>query len=709
MKIEYLKNKKNIIFLKLASQVIFDNNNDFFETFSNSIDKIEKEDNISGIVLNLQNNKSINRSEVKKNFIEKDPIACFKRVESEKSILRRFETLDFPKVAIIDGSLYNLVFELALCCNYRIALNDKNQRFGFANINLGLMPGKDGVVRMTREIGIEKTLDFLLFEKLLNVKSLIEKGVLQNSADSLEELTSLAESFINKNQKCKQPWDIKGYKIPGGASYQNDNTLIIADYSTRIFKKNLRNWPVYEAIISTVTEGASLSFESASKIESRYYVELVTGDVSKNLISTHFIQKSKINSGYFRPKNQLKKEFTKIGVLGSGLMGHGIAYVTAMANIEVVLIDTIKDNLDKGLKRIKNILSFNVDKGLIKKELADNIISKVNPSQDYSQIKDCDLILEAVFEERDIKAKVIKESEKYMKKSAIFASNTSTISINELNRFTSSPENFIGIHFFSPVDKMELVEIIKTKKTSIETLSYVFDFIRKINKTPIIVNDSPGFYTTRVFEKYTCEGLALLHEGYPAHLIESTSKNAGFPIGPLAVLDEINIELALKIRKEIGSNLYSQKSENHVEPWDEVLNFMVNKAKRGGRSSGSGFYEYPKSERKYLWPDLHSHFAIQFNKPNQQLLIDRLLFVQALETVRCYEEGVIQSFDEANIGSIYGWGFPAFRGGTLQFINDYGLVKFKKRALELASKYGERYKPSKIIDRMIESDEIFSQ
>ena len=707
--IQYLKNKNNIIFLKLASQAIFDENNDFFESFSNCIDKIEKEGDINGIVLNLQNNKSINSYEVKKNLEEIDPVNCFKKVEIEKSILRRFETLDFPKVAILDGSIFNLIFELALCCNYRIALNDNNQKFGFTLINLGLMPGKGGMVRLSREIGIEQTLDFLLFEKSSNVKSLIEKGLLQNSADSLEELTSLAESFINKNQKYNQPWDVKDYKIPGGVSYQNDNPNIIADYSARIFKKNLRNYPVFEAIISTVTEGASLSFDSASKIESRYYVELVTGDVSKNLVSAHFIQKGKINSGYFRPKNKFKNEFSKIGVLGSGLMGHGIAYVSAMADIEVVLIDTSKDNLDKGLKRIKNILSFNVDKGLIEKELADNIFSKVNPSLDFSQIKDCDLIIEAVFEERDVKAKVIKESEKHMKKSAIFASNTSTISINELNNFSSSPENFIGIHFFSPVDRMELVEIIKTKKTSVETLSCVFDFIRKINKTPIIVNDSPGFYTTRVFEKYTCEGLALLYEGYPAHLIESTSKNVGFPIGPLAVLDEINIELALKIRKEIGLNLYSQKSENHVEPWDEVLNFMANKVKRSGRSSGSGFYEYPKSERKYLWPDLHNHFVIQFNKPDQQLLIDRLLFVQALETVRCYEEGVIQSFDEANIGSIYGWGFPAFRGGTLQFINDYGLVKFKKRALELASEYGERFKPPKIIDRMIESDEIFSQ
>ena len=706
--IQYSKNKNNIIFLKLASQAIFDENNDFFESFSNCIDKIEKEGDINGIVLNLQNNKSINSYEVKKNLEEIDPANCFKKVEIEKSILRRFETLDFPKVAILEGSVFNLIFELALCCNYRIALNDNNQKFGFTNTNLGLMPGKGGLVRLTREIGIEQTLDFLLFEKSSNVKSLVEKGVLQNSADSLDKLTSLAESFINKNQKYNQPWDVKDYKIPGGASYQNDNPIIIADYSARVFKKNLRNYPVYEAIISTVAEGASLSFDSASKIESRYYVELVTGDVSKNLVSAHFIQKGKINSGYFRPKNKFKNEFTKICVLGSGLMGHGIAYVSAMADIEVVLMDTSKDNLDKGLKRIKNILSFKVEKGLIEKELADDIFSKINPSLDYSQIKDCDLIIEAVFEERDIKAKVIKESEKHMKKSAIFASNTSTISINELNKFSSSPENFIGIHFFSPVDRMELVEIIKTKKTSAKTLSCVFDFIRKINKTPIIVNDSPGFYTTRVFEKYTCEGLALLYEGYPAHLIESISKTVGFPIGPLAVLDEINIELALKIRKEIGSNLYSQKSENHVEPWDEVLNFMVNKAKRGGRSSGGGFYEYPKSERKYLWPDLHNHFVIQFNKPDQQLLIDRLLFIQALETVRCYEEGVIQSFDEANIGSIYGWGFPAFRGGTLQFINDYGLAKFKKRALDLASKCGERYKPPKIIDRMIESDEIFN-
>ncbi len=706
--IEYSKNKNNIIFLKLASHAIFDENNDFFEIFSNCIDKIEKERDVRGIVLNLQNNKSINSYEVKKTFEEKDPTNCFKKVEIEKSILRRFETLDFPKVAILEGSVFNLIFELALCCNYRIALNDNNQKFGFTNTNLGLMPGKGGLVRLTREIGIEQTLDFLLFEKSSNVKSLVERGVLQNSAYSLDELTSLAESFINKYQKYIQPWDVKDYKIPGGASYQNDNPIIIADYSARVFKKNLRNYPVYEAIISTVAEGASLSFDSASKIESRYYVELVTGDVSKNLVSAYCIQKGKINSGYFRPKNKFKNEFTKICVLGSGLMGHGIAYVSAMADIEVVLMDTSKDNLDKGLKRIKNILSFNADKGLIEKEFADAIFSKVHPSLDYSQIKDCDLIIEAVFEERDIKAKVIKESEKHMKKSAIFASNTSTISINELNKFSSSPENFIGIHFFSPVDRMELVEIIKTKKTSAKTLSCVFDFIRKINKTPIIVNDSPGFYTTRVFEKYTCEGLALLYEGYPAHLIESISKIVGFPIGPLAVLDEINIELALKIRKEIGSNLHIQKSENHAEPWDEVLNFMVNKAKRGGRSSGGGFYEYPKSERKYLWPDLHNHFVIQFNKPDQQLLIDRLLFIQALETVRCYEEGVIQSFDEANIGSIYGWGFPAFRGGTLQFINDYGLAKFKKRALDLASKCGERYKPPKIIDRMIESDEIFN-
>jgi len=251
-------------------------------------------------------------------------------------------------VAILDGSVFNLIFELALCCNYRIALNDNNQKFGFTNTNLGLMPGKGGAVRLTREIGIEQTLDFLLFEKLSNVKSLVEKGVLQNSANSLNELTSLAESFINENQKCKQPWDIKGYKIPGGVSYQNDNPIIIANYSTRIFKKNLRNFPVYEAIISTVTEGASLSFDSASKIEARYYVKLATGDFSKNLISAHFIQKDKINSGYFRPKNQFKNEFTKIGVLGSGLMGHGIAYVSAMANIEVVLIDTSKHNLDKG-------------------------------------------------------------------------------------------------------------------------------------------------------------------------------------------------------------------------------------------------------------------------------------------------------------------------------------------------------------------------
>tara|TARA_B110000196_G_C21079934_1_gene631933 strand:- start:77 stop:1351 length:1275 start_codon:yes stop_codon:yes gene_type:complete len=419
------------------------------------------------------------------------------------------------------------------------------------------------------------------------------------------------------------------------------------------------------------------------------------------------LQLDEINDGLSRPPEIKPTKTSKVGVLGSGLMGHGIAYVTALAGMKVVMIDTSQENVDKGLNRIKTILQDSCDKGLIPKGKITDVISRINATDDYSQLIGCDLIIEAVFEHKELKAKVTSDSEKFLKSNGILASNTSSIPITSLSENIINPEKFIGIHFFSPVHKMKLVEIIKGKKTDSRTLAKAFDYVIKIKKVPIVVNDSRGFYTSRVFERYTGEGMTLLSEGNSAEAIEAAGKKAGYPVGPLAVIDEINIGLAADIRDQGWHDLEAEGKDLPRGPWDNVIDFMTKKVKRTGRAGGGGFYEYPKEEKKYLWPELKNHFPFSDTPLDEKEMIDRFHFSQSIETIRCYEEGVLSTVAEANIGSLLGWGFPSFTGGTLQFVNAYGIQKFKDRSQELSDKYGDRFSPPKLLDRMINENRYF--
>jgi len=412
-------------------------------------------------------------------------------------------------------------------------------------------------------------------------------------------------------------------------------------------------------------------------------------------------------SGASRPKNVKPTEVKKLGVLGSGLMGHGITYVSALSGLNLVMTDATQENADKGLSRIKVILNEEFKQGRITKGKMDEILSRITATADYDKLRNCDLIIEAVFENRDLKGKVTTEAEKIMDSNGVFASNTSTLPITGLAEKSIRPEKFIGIHFFSPVHKMKLVEIIKGDKTNDETIAKAFDYVLKIKKIPIVVNDSRGFYTSRVFSTYPNEGLALLAEGNSPKEIESAGKKAGMPVGPLAVIDEVNIGLVAGIRNQTRKDLAAEGKKLPPGPADPVIDLMTEKLNRLGRANGRGFYEYPDNGKKYLWPELKKHFPPTKNPLSQNKMMERMLFVQVIETIRCYEENVVTSVEDANIGSIFGWGFAPLKGGTLQFVNDYGIQEFEKQAQKLAKKYGERFAPPELLIEMAANNQTF--
>ena len=414
-----------------------------------------------------------------------------------------------------------------------------------------------------------------------------------------------------------------------------------------------------------------------------------------------------IISGASRPKNVKQTEVKKLGVLGSGLMGHGITYVSALSGLNLVMTDATQENADKGLSRIKVILNEELKQGRTTKGKMDEILSRITATADYNKLRNCDLIIEAVFEDRDLKGKVTAEAEKIMDSNGVFASNTSTLPITGLAEKSIRPEKFIGIHFFSPVHKMKLVEIIKGYKTNDETIAKAFDYVLKIKKIPIVVNDSRGFYTSRVFSTYPNEGLALLAEGNSPQEIESAGKKAGMPVGPLAVIDEVNIGLVAGIRNQTRKDLAAEGKKLPPGPADPVIDLMTEKLNRLGRANGRGFYEYPDNGKKYLWPELKKHFPPTKNPLSQNKMMERMLFVQVIETIRCYEENVVTSVEDANIGSIFGWGFAPLKGGTLQFVNDYGIQEFEKQAQKLAKKYGERFAPPELLIEMAANNQTF--
>lgn len=625
-----------------------------------------------------------------------------------KAQLRSLETLGKPVVAAINGAALGGGWEICLACHHRIALDDPSVQLGLPEVTLGLLPGGGGVVRMVRLLGLEKALPYLLEGKKVRPAQALQAGLIDDVAADRDELLAKSRAWILANPQARQPWDNKGYQIPGGTPSHPKVAQMLAIAPSILRGKTQGCFPAPEKILCAAVEGAQVDFDTAHLIETRYFTELVTGQVAKNMIGTFWFQLNEINAGSSRPPGFARYVTRKVGVLGAGMMGAGIAYVSACAGIDVVLKDVNLAAAEKGKAHSAALLDKKVSRGQLTAEQRETTLARIQPAQEDADLAGCDLVIEAVFEDRELKARVTAAAQRVVGADAVIASNTSTLPISGLASAVPDPGKFIGLHFFSPVDKMPLVEIIKGAHARDETLARGFDFVLQIQKTPIVVNDSRGFFTSRVFGTFTNEGIAMLGEGVAAPLIETEARKAGMPVGPLAVSDEVSLSLMSHIRQQTAKDLQAQGKAAPSHPATAVIELLVNEHKRTGKAAGGGFYDYPAGARKRLWPELKTRFEQPDKQISPQDVRDRLLFIQAIETVRCVEEGVLMSTADANIGSIFGIGFAAWSGGALQFINQYGLNDFIARARYLAGQYGERFAPPALLLEKAAKGEVFN-
>ena len=632
-------------------------------------------------------------------------------VREIKAQLRRLETLGKPVVAAINGAALGGGFEIALAAHHRVVVDDPGAVVGFPEVQLGLLPGGGGVVRTVRMLGIVDALMQLLLQgQRLRPAQAKELGVVDEIVASGEELIPAAKKWIAENPEAHQPWDEKGYKIPGGTPSNPKLAMNLPAFPANL-RKQLKgaNYPAPHHIMAAAVEGAQADFDNAIEIEGRYFVDLVCGPVSKNMIQAFFFDMQKASGDRDRPEAIERFDPKKVVVLGAGMMGAGIAYVCAKAGMEVVLKDVSREAAEKGKSYSAMLLDKAIERGRSTQEKADALLELINPTDDPVDAAGADLVIEAVFEDPKVKAEVFAEIEPHLAEGALVASNTSTLPITELAEGVSRPSDFIGLHFFSPVDKMPLLEIIKGEQTSEETLYRALDVAKKIKKTPIVVNDSRGFFTSRVIGTFINEGIAILTEGVPAPSIEQASSQAGYPAPVLQLSDELNLKLMRKIRNA-AKEANATGSGWDAHPSEAVIDRMLDEFDRPGRLEGAGFYEYEDGKRMRLWPGLAEAFGAGNIEVSFEDLKERMLFIESIETVKCLDEDVIESVADANIGSILGIGFPGWTGGVLQYLNGYdgGPAGFVARARELAERYGERFEPPASLVEKAERGERYS-
>ena len=680
----------------------------FNESFATLTDTFINDEAAKGLILTSGKSTFVVGADIDQLAQVESAEQAFELVEDLKTSLRKLETSGKPVVAAITGTALGGGLELALACHYRIAIDSPKTKLGLPEVKLGLLPGGGGTQRLPRLVGIQKALELMTQGKELRPQQAVEIGIIHDTAEDNEELISKAKEWINNNPKASQPWDERGFKIPGGDSKHPKVVQVFSIAPAMANQKSHGNYPAITHILSSVFEGCLTDIDNGLKIESRYFVACALSDVSKNMINTLWTQLNNIKKGQSRPEGFERSKVSKVGILGAGMMGAGIAYVSAKAGIEVVLLDTSIEGAEKGKNYSAKLLDKAISRGRSTAEKKQALLDKIKTTVSYDDLEGCDLIIEAVFEDIDIKAECTRNAEAVIPETAVYASNTSTLPITELAKASKRPNQFIGLHFFSPVDKMPLVEIIVGEETDDATLAKGFDYVGQIAKTPIVVNDSRGFYTSRVFGTYVSEGIAMLAEGVHPRSIEVAGLKAGMPMPPLALQDEVSLSLSLHVMQQTKRALEAEGKTFTAHPAMPVVEKMVNELGREGKKVGKGFYDYPENGEKRLWPELTELYPTKEEQPSQKDLVDRLLYVQANETAKCYEENVVRSVADANIGSIFGWGFAPNQGGTLQFINSVGVKKFVERSRELAAEYGERYEPANILVEMAEKGQEFS-
>ncbi|MFE4369504.1 3-hydroxyacyl-CoA dehydrogenase NAD-binding domain-containing protein [Streptomyces sp. NPDC056835] len=633
-----------------------------------------------------------------------------------KRALRRIETLGKPVVAALNGAALGGGYEIALACHHRIALDAPGSRIGLPEVTLGLLPGGGGVIRTVRLMGVaDALLKVLLQGTQYTPARALENGLVHEVAATADDMLARARAFIDAHPESSQPWDVKGYKIPGGTPSSPRFAANLPAFPANLKKQTAgAPYPAPRNILAVAVEGSQVDFETAQTIEARYFAELVTGQTAKNMIQAFFFDLQAVNSGAGRPQGIAPREIRRVAVLGAGMMGAGIAYSCARAGIDVVLKDVSEEAAAKGKAYSGKLLAKALSRGRTTEADRDALLARITPTADPADLAGCDAVIEAVFEDTALKHKVFQEIQEIIEPDALLCSNTSTLPITVLAEGVARPADFIGLHFFSPVDKMPLVEIIKGERTGDEALARAFDLVRAIRKTPIVVNDSRGFFTSRVIGQFIDEGVALVGEGVEPASVEQAAAQAGYPAKVLSLMDELTLTLPRKIRNEARRAVEEAGGTWTAHPADAAIDRMVDEFGRPGRSGGAGFYEYDENgKRTRLWPGLREHFGTPAGEARTDVpfldMKERMLFSEALDSVRCLEENVLTSVADANIGSIMGIGFPAWTGGVLQYINGYegGLPGFVARARELARRYGARFEPPALLVDKAEKGETF--
>ena len=623
---------------------------------------------------------------------------------------RALETCGKPVAAAINGLALGGGFEIALACHYRVMPSDNSKaKLGLPEAMVGVLPGGGGTQRLPRLVGLMNAAPILLQGKQIDANTALAQGIV-HAVVPMAELVAKAKELVKENKlESKQPWDADKFRFPGGGPYHPAGAQMFGAASPMLRKTTYGNYPAQRYILSCVYEGSQVSMDEAIKIESRYFTKLMLRPESRNMIRSIFLSKQALDKGGRRPASQQKGEIKKVGVIGAGFMGAGIATVSVQAGIEIVLIDATQEGAEKGKQHAMDYFAGGVKRGKVSQEKADKLAGMITPTTDYALLKDVDLVVEAVFENSELKHKITKMAEDVIPEGAVFGSNTSSIPITSLATASKRPDQYIGIHFFSPVEKMNLVEIIMGEKTGDYALSRAIDFVTRIKKTPIVVADTRGFYANRCVMRFIGEGMNMLAEGIKPALIENATKMAGMPVGPLSLQDEVALDLGVKLIKQTKADLGTAYKPSPTEP---ILFKMVEEYERFGRKNGKGFYDYPaeKGQPKRLWPELEQ-FApggkYAEEQPSADEIKDRILYTQALEAARCMEEGIVQDPREADVGSILGWGFAPYTGGALSFIDTVGAAAFVKRADELAKAYGEQFAVPALLREMAKKGETF--
>ncbi|MGZ8742792.1 MAG: 3-hydroxyacyl-CoA dehydrogenase NAD-binding domain-containing protein [Nocardioides sp.] len=709
--VRYDKDADGIVVLTLDDPTSSANTmNDLYkESMGAAIDRLEKDiadGDVAGVVVTSAKKTFFAGGNLKA-MVQAGPddaAEIFAMGEAIKAQLRRLETCGKPVVAAINGTALGGGLEITLACHHRIAVDDSKIELGLPEVTLGLLPGGGGVTRVVRMLGLaDGLMGVLLQGTRFKPAAAKEKGLVDALVGNRDDLVPAAKAWITANrddeEAATQPWDRPGYKMPGGTPSNPKLAAFLPAFPANL-RKQLKgaDFPAPRAIMSAAVEGAQVDFDTASRIESRYLTSLIVGQNSKSMIQAFFFDLQAINAGSLRPEGVDKWTPTKVGVLGAGMMGAGIAYSCARSGIEVVLKDVSVEAAAKGKSYSTRVLDKAISRGKMTEAGRDEVLARITPTGDPKDLAGCDLVIEAVFEDPSLKARVFAEVQDVVNPDALLCSNTSTLPISGLAEGVNRPDDFIGLHFFSPVDKMPLVEIIRGAKTSDQAVARAVDVVQKIRKTPIVVNDSRGFYTSRVIGTQINEGLAMLGEGIRPMSIERAATQAGYPVGPLQISDELNMELMVKIRNATREAVEREGGTYTPHAAEAVINKMI-EIGRPSKLKGAGFYEYDESGKRLgLWPGLAEAFPVAGQQPplgDLTDLKDRFLFIEAIETAKCFEEGVIESAAAANIGSVMGIGYPPNTGGAVQFMQGYagGLPGFIERARELAATYGERFTP----------------